>query len=140
MLFSPAFHRASKSKRSALAVARAVAIVMQRELGGEALARWKDMLDVELGEPLFGKLNVLKRVPKPRPGPVPPPRPFADPEEQDGSAPVATRRCWVPAKPKLAALLLDVFGCGNERLPDGQPIALSVQAADGSDMFKMMAK
>ena len=58
-LFSPKTHRASKSRRNVLFFAKAVASVMRNELGDAALGRWQQMLDRELGEPLFS--NVLRR-------------------------------------------------------------------------------
>ena len=132
-LFSPSNHRASKSKRNVLAVAHAVKRVMQRELGAEALARWTDCLDTEIGEPLFGP---LKQTPKTRPMPVAPSSPGA----YDAPTPTPSLECWMPPKPKVTALLLDAFAHGDEVLPDGLPITIGAQSVDGSEMSKMMGK
>jgi hypothetical protein len=137
-LFSPSIHRASKSKRSVLAVARAVAVVMQRELGGDALARWQGLIDAELGEQLFGRINILKHVSRPMAKPTPQPPP--SPSKSDTTPPsVPSTKGWAPTRPKLAALLLKAFE-SDQQMADGQRVTICVQAADGSDLFKIMSK
>ena len=64
-LFSAQKRRASKSKKSVISVAKAVVSVMRRELGEDAVARWRSLLDTELGESFFESLEDGKGATKP---------------------------------------------------------------------------
>ena len=122
-LFSATRHRASSSKRNVRTLVQVMLGVMQQELGTEALARWKDTLDAQLGDNLFGSLKALKaKAAQPRPiGPV-------------------VMASWVPNHPKIARLLLEAFQHGDEPLPDGKPVRIHTTTADGRSLSKVMAK
>ena len=56
LLFSPGkYRRAKHSKRSILAVAKAVVKVMQEELPAGSLERWPELIDAQLGELSAGR-------------------------------------------------------------------------------------
>ena len=134
-LFSPSKHRASNTKRNVLAVARAMTAVMQRELGQDALLRWQDLIDTELGEALFGKIAIPKRV---RMNP-------STTVLTDGGSPNPAPRAislssWIPKRPKLAILLLDAFQCGDQLMLDGKPLLQTGTTADGRTLSKILSK
>ena len=118
-LFSPTKHRASKARKSVLAVARAVVGVMIQELGDGAQARWKSLLDEELGEPIFARLNSRKC---PAPQLVIKSSAKSGPHEKAATAP------WVPAKPKVTELLLEAFQRSDELLLPGDRLPLILEA------------
>ena len=129
-LFSAHRHRASKAKKSVAHVAKAVVAVMRRELGDRALERWQELIDAELGEPLFGTLAVAKSPPRPKP--LPAAKPLVDPSS------------WAPSKPKLTALVLDAIGRGLGRVPyDGPPMVMEASMSLGTarrSLSKLMLK
>ena len=136
-LFSPTKHRASNTKRNVLAVARAVTAVMQRELGQDALLRWQELLDAELGQSLFRKVGTPKRVPRRPLAPLLMEQGF---ERVNAVEKVVSLSSWVPKRPKLALLLLAAFQRGDELLADGKPLLVTAYTADGRALSKLLSK
>jgi hypothetical protein len=131
-LFSPSKHRASRSKRNTLALARVVVSVMERELSQEAQRRWKVQLDEALGETFFGPLKAPKGGCR---GSI---EKRAAPPTQESAC--GTVLAWAPRHTKLALLILAAFQHKNELLADGKPALLSSLTADGKVLSKIMAK
>ena len=131
-LFSPSKHRASRSKRNTLALARVVVSVMERELSQEAQRRWKVQLDEALGETFFGPLKAPKGGCR---GSI---EKRAAPPTQESAC--GTVLAWAPRHTKLALLILAAFQHKNELLADGKPVLLSSLTADGRVLSKIMVK
>lgn len=119
LLFSPHKHRASKSRKSVLALAQAVLKVMKAELGEKACMRWPGLIDEELGETLFLGIGAKKQSKS-----IPTPRKPSDEE---------TGRAWTPIKPNLTRLLLKAFASGNELLSDEKPLVLEAPISMRTD-------
>ena len=129
-LFSAQKHRASKSKKSVISVAKAVVSVMRRELGEDAVARWRSLLDTELGESFFESLEDGKGATKPIRKPA---------------AHMTTPTTWTPHKPKTVLLLLDTFRRADELSvkEGGETLITNVPVSIGTAnraLAKLMAK
>ena len=136
LLFSPGkYRRAKHSKRSILAVAKAVVKVMQEELPAGSLERWPELIDAQLGESLFTKLSVVPYGPSKRRAPL------AEATAPASPLPAQESCCcsWAPSKPKLTKLILEAFQC-NDPLPDGEAAVMSATTVDGRDLSKFMLK
>ena len=102
-------HASRPRKRPASTViVRAIERVMKAELGASAIARWHDLLDVEIGDAVFN-----------------------DPVDTSVGLALPLRKVWCPTKPCVARMLAQAL-VSKELLPDGKPVAVMAPLALGS--------